>query len=294
MEVNRNSADLRVAPVRGQAVVTALFADRQDAEAAVRELREVGIDPRGISLISRDEDHTEEPELSGTAGVPREEVQDEGLTYRASRELPNDEDLPSTEAAMTGQDMPVFTDYEVPPDEPLGGSVRLGLSRDSDMVRRNEAQADADEDIYTDFPDQPGGINPDSPEAAGAGYDVQERMRGRTDAAGNAVAGVGLGSLAGLLVGMAGLAVPGIGPFIAAGPLAGALSGLVSGAAVGGIAGALSNIGVPDEYARKYAGEIEQGQVLVSVQTEAISQDLVERVLVANHGEQVQCTAPNA
>jgi uncharacterized membrane protein len=93
---------------------------------------------------------------------------------------------------------------------------------------------------------------------------------------------------------MAGLAVPGIGPFIAAGPLAGALSGLVSGAAVGGIAGALSNIGVPEEYARKYAGEIEQGQVLVSVQTEAISQDLAERVLVANHGEHVQCTAPNA
>lgn len=273
---------------RPSVVVSGLFPDLQDAQAAVRELRDVGVAPGSISLISRDEDRTGEPELSGLAGVDREEVQDEGLTYRVSDELPNDEDLPTTEAAMT--DQPVFTDWEVPPDEPLGGSVQLGLTRDADKVRRNEAGANADEDIYSDFTDKPGGFNPDSPAAARAGNGVQEDMRKRTGAGGTAAAGLGLGSLAGLLAGMAGLAIPGIGPFIAAGPLAGALSGLVAGGAAGGIIGALSTIGVPEEYAREYASRIQEGQTLISVRTDELSRDLVERVLTANRGEQVQCS----
>src|SRR4051794_396635 len=77
-----------------QFVVSGLFVNSADAEAAVRELREVGVPAQNISLISRDEDHTGEPVLS-RPGVDREEVQDEGLTYRASGELPNDEDLPT-------------------------------------------------------------------------------------------------------------------------------------------------------------------------------------------------------
>jgi hypothetical protein len=177
----------------------------------------------------------------------------------------------------------------VPPDEPLGGSRQLGLDRDADLVRRNEAQVDADEDIYSDFPDQPGGINPDSPAAARAGADIQEPLKNRTDAGGAAATGAGLGSLAGLLAGLAGLAIPGVGPFIAAGPLAGALSGLVAGGAAGGIIGALSTVGVPEEYAREYASRIEQGHALISVRTDQLSRDLVERVLVANRGDNVQC-----
>lgn len=271
-----------------QVALSALFRRRQAAEAAVRELREVDIPAEAISLISRDEDYTGEPAAGGAAGVAHEDVGQEALTYRASEELPNDEDLPTTEAQMTGRQMPIVTDYEVPPDEPLGGSERLGLSRDSDMVRTNDAETNADEDIYTDFPDRPGGINPEfSAAASRAGADVQEPLRNRTDGVHSAAVGAGLGSLAGLLVGMAGLAIPGIGPFIAAGPLAGALGGLVAGGAAGGIIGALSTIGVPEEYAREYAARIEQGDTLVSVRTLPINEDLVERVLAGNGGESV-------
>lgn len=259
-------------------VVSALFPDARSAEAAVRELRAQGVPAEDISLITRNEDQHAPPEGSGLAGVAREEIGDEGLTYRVSSELPNYEDLPTTEAYMTGDPMPVVTSFEVPPNEPLGGSDRLGLARDSDMIRRNEAQTNADADVYTDFPDQPGGVNPDSPAAGRAGQ-VQEAMENRTDAAGTAVAGASLGGLAGLLVGAAALAIPGVGPFIAAGPIAAVLGGMVAGSAVGGVIGALSSVGVPEEYARDYAARIEEGQSLVSVRTTPANRAVVDQVL---------------
>lgn len=262
----------------GSQVVSALFADARAAGAAIRELRNQGVPAEDISLITRNEDGQAPPESSGLAGVAREEIGDEGLTYRASSELPNYEDLPTTEAYMTGSPMPVVTSFEVPPNEPLGGSDRLGLARDSEMIRRNEAQTNADADIYTDFPDQPGGVNPDSPAAGRAGQ-VQESMESRTDAAGTAVAGASIGGLAGLLVGAAALAIPGVGPFIAAGPIAAALGGMVAGSAAGGVIGALSSVGVPEEYARHYAARIDEGQSLVSVRTTAETRAVVEQVL---------------
>lgn len=269
-------------------VVSALFGDSGAAYAAIRELREIGVPVGNISIISRDEGGSAQEGLQGAEGVAHEEVQQEGLTYRASYELPNDEDLPTTEAQMTGRDLPIVTDWEVPPDEPLGGSDRLGIPRDGGMVRRNEAETNADEDIYTDFPGRPGGVNPDSPTAESVSGDVQEATAGRTHVASHAVAGAGIGAIAGLLAGLAGFAIPGIGPFIAAGPLAGILSGIITGGAAGGIIGALSGIGVPDEYAREYAAGIEQGQTLVSVRTDSLSRDPVERVLTANGGEKVR------
>jgi TM2 domain-containing membrane protein YozV len=271
-----------------QIVVSALFSDTRSASAAIRELRDIGVPAGNISMISRDEDNAPGEGLAGAPGMAREEVSGEGLTYRASPELPNDEELPTTAVEMTGNDMPIVTDWEVPPNEPLGGSDRLGLPRDDDKVRRNEAETNADEDIYTDFPDQPGGVSPDSPAAESVAANIQESSGRRTNVGSNAAAGAGIGAVAGLLAGLAGLAIPGIGPFIAAGPLAGILSGIVTGGAAGGIIGALSGIGVPDEYAREYAAGIEQGQTLVSVRTDNLSRDPVERVLTANGGEQVR------
>lgn len=270
-----------------QIVVSALFSDAHSASAAILELRDIGVPAGNISMISRDADGAPLEGIAGAPGMAREEIR-EGLTYRTSSELPNDEELPTTAAEMTGSDMPIVTDWEVPPDEPLGGSDRLGLPRDGEKVRRNEAETNADEDIYTDFPDQPGGVSPDSPAAESAASNIQESSAHRTNVASNAAAGAGIGAVAGLLAGLAGLAIPGIGPFIAAGPLAGVLSGIITGGAAGGIIGALSGIGVPDEYAREYAAGIEQGQTLVSVRTDNLSRDPVERVLTANGGEQVR------
>lgn len=270
-----------------QVVVSALFGDTSSASAAIRELRDIGVPAGNISMISREEEGAAVEGSPGATGVAREEVRGEGLTSRTSSNLPNDEDLPTTEAETTGGDMPIVTDWEVPPNEPLGGSDRLGLPRDGDMVRRDEAETNADEDSYTDFSGQPGGSNSVSPADGSRPSGIQEPSVGHTSVASNAMAGAGIGAVAGLVAGLAGLAIPGVGPFIAAGPLAGVLSGIITGSAAGGIIGALSGIGVPEEYAREYAAGIEQGQTLVSVRTDSLSRDHVERVLTANGGEKV-------
>jgi len=262
-------------------VITGIYVDVQAAEETIRELREFGIPADNISVISRNEDQVDPTAL---AGVSHEEVGDEGLAYRASPELPNYEDLPTTVAEQIGDTMPSPSDAAMATE---GGSSREGLSSEDDMVRRNEAETNADQDIYTDFPDKPGGVNPDSPVAGEQEGTVQEPVKNRTPATGGAATGATIGGLGGLLVGLGVLAVPGIGPILAAGPLVGALSGLLAGGAAGGVIGGLSTIGVPEEYARDYASRIEQGHTLISVRTDSVSCDAVERILVANGGQNV-------
>ncbi len=80
-----------------------------------------------------------------------------------------------------------------------------------------------------------------------------------------AATGAAIGGGIGLVVGLASLAIPGVGPIIAAGPLATALAGLGVGAAAGGLIGALTNIGVPKEHADYYAEGVRRGGTLVTV-----------------------------
>ena len=82
-----------------------------------------------------------------------------------------------------------------------------------------------------------------------------------TGAAGGAVLGGGLG----LLVGIGALAIPGLGPFIAAGPIMAALAGMGVGGAVGGVTGALIGLGIPEYEAKRYEGRLQKGGILVSV-----------------------------
>ena len=84
---------------------------------------------------------------------------------------------------------------------------------------------------------------------------------------GGAAGGV-LGGVAGWLVGIGTLAIPGLGPFVAAGPILAALSGAAAGAAVGGLAGALVGMGVPEYEAKRYEGKLREGNILISVHTE--------------------------
>src|ERR1051326_5617447 len=78
-------------------------------------------------------------------------------------------------------------------------------------------------------------------------------------------AGVLLGGTLGLLVGLGALAIPGLGPFLAAGPIMAALAGMGVGGAVGGLAGALIGMGIPESEAERYDGRVRQGGILVSV-----------------------------
>jgi len=101
--------------------------------------------------------------------------------------------------------------------------------------------------------------------------DVQGRLAEDTGteagaaAATGAVAGGVLGGLAGWLVGIGALAIPGVGPIVAAGPLAAAIGGMAIGAAGGGIIGALTGAGVPEDEARYYDEGFKRGGILVTV-----------------------------
>jgi hypothetical protein len=77
-----------------------------------------------------------------------------------------------------------------------------------------------------------------------------------------------IGGTLGLLAGIGALAIPGVGPFIAAGPIMGALAGAGAGGAVGGLIGALVGMGIPEYEAKRYEGRVKAGGVLLSVHCE--------------------------
>jgi hypothetical protein len=77
--------------------------------------------------------------------------------------------------------------------------------------------------------------------------------------------GAVLGGALGWLAGIGALAIPGLGPFIAAGPIMAALAGAGVGGAVGGIAGALIGMGIPEYEAKRYEGRVKDGGILLSV-----------------------------
>ena len=77
-------------------------------------------------------------------------------------------------------------------------------------------------------------------------------------------AGGAIGGTLGLLAGIGALAIPGVGPFIAAGPIMGALAGMGVGGAVGGLIGALVGMGIPEYEAKRYEGRVKEGGILLS------------------------------
>src|SRR5437660_12263856 len=81
---------------------------------------------------------------------------------------------------------------------------------------------------------------------------------------GGATGGV-VGGVIGLLAGIGALAIPGVGPLIAAGPIMAALSGAAVGAATGGVVGGLIGLGIPEYEAKRYEGMVKEGKVLLSV-----------------------------
>jgi hypothetical protein len=83
-----------------------------------------------------------------------------------------------------------------------------------------------------------------------------------------ALTGGTLGGVLGWLAGIGALSIPGVGPFIAAGPIMAALGGSAIGAAAGGITGALIGMGIPEYEAKRYESNVKEGKVLVSVHSD--------------------------
>ncbi|WP_263383594.1 RNA recognition motif domain-containing protein [Granulicella arctica] len=104
-----------------------------------------------------------------------------------------------------------------------------------------------------------------------------------------------LGGTLGLLAGIGALAIPGVGPLIAAGPIMGALAGLGIGGAVGGLVGALVGMGIPEYEAKRYEGRVNDGGILVSVHCESSEEiSRAKDVLKAAGGEDIASSGEKA
>src|SRR5437867_7883328 len=96
----------------------------------------------------------------------------------------------------------------------------------------------------------------------------EQHTKAPEGAATGATTGGVLGGVAGWLVGIGALAIPGLGPFVAAGPIMAALGGAAAGAALGGLTGALIGMGMPEYEAKRYEGKLKEGNLLISVHTD--------------------------
>ena len=109
-----------------------------------------------------------------------------------------------------------------------------------------------------------------------------------------AAAGGTIGGTLGLLAGIGALAIPGLGPFIAAGPIVGALAGLGAGGAIGGLVGALVGMGIPEFEAKRYEGRVKSGGVLLSVHCDTSDEVTRAREILTTSGAEDVSSAGEA
>src|SRR6201985_336963 len=104
-------------------------------------------------------------------------------------------------------------------------------------------------------------------------------------------AGGAIGGTLGVLAGIGALAIPGVGPFIAAGPIMAGLAGLGVGGAVGGLVGALVGMGIPEYEAKRYEGQVKDGGTLLSVHCDTSAQiDRAKDLLKSSGAEDIAST----
>ena len=135
----------------------------------------------------------------------------------------------------------------------------FGLYRDeaqlSQVVDALKAAGYRNTDISVLFPDKRGTKN----------FAHEKNTKAPEGTVAGATSGMAIGGTLGWLAGIGALAIPGIGPFIAAGPIIAALAGAGAGGAVGGLVGALVGMGIPEYEAKLYEGRIRSGGILMSV-----------------------------
>lgn len=124
----------------------------------------------------------------------------------------------------------------------------------ADIVGRLKATGFADDDISVLMPDKTSSRN----------FAHEQHTKAPEGATAGTGAGMALGGTLGLLAGIGALAIPGLGPFIAAGPIMAALSGAAVGGVTGGLIGGLIGMGIPEYEAKRYEGRVKSGNVLIS------------------------------
>ena len=113
---------------------------------------------------------------------------------------------------------------------------------------------------------------------------IEKESKAPEDATTGAVTGGTFGGTLGLLAGIGAIAIPGVGPFIAAGPIMATLAGLGLGGALGGLVGALAGLGIPEYEAKLYEGRINAGGVLLSAHCDTAEEITRAKVLLRQTG----------
>ncbi len=120
---------------------------------------------------------------------------------------------------------------------------------------------------------------------------VEKHTKAPEGATAGMTAGGIIGGTLGLLAGIGALAIPGVGPFIAAGPLLATLSGLGAGGALGGLIGALAGFGIPEYEAERYDKRIKEGGVLIAIQANHEASARIKEILVQHGVEDVNISS---
>jgi len=135
------------------------------------------------------------------------------------------------------------------------------------------------------------------PESLGGPKDMgtEKATKAPEGAAAGVTTGAAIGGTLGVLAGVGLLAIPGLGPFIAAGPIMAGLAGLGVGGAVGGVTGALIGMGIPEFEAKRYEGRLQKGGILLSVHCDT-SEEIkrAKEVLTTTGAEDVSSTGESS
>lgn len=135
------------------------------------------------------------------------------------------------------------------------------------------------------------------PDKAGSSKELvtENATKAPEGAAVGAGSGAAVGGALGWLVGVGALAIPGVGPVIAAGPIVAALAGIGVGGALGGFAGALIGVGIPEHEVEKYEGRLKKGGILLAVHCETGDQIRhAKRIMGASGAEDVASSGESA
>jgi hypothetical protein len=135
------------------------------------------------------------------------------------------------------------------------------------------------------------------PESLGGPKDMgtEKATKAPEGAAAGVTTGGIIGGTLGLLAGVGLLAIPGLGPFIAAGPIMAGLAGLGVGGAIGGVTGALIGMGIPEFEAKRYEGRLQRGGILLSVHCDTAEEiKRAKEVVERTGGEDVSSTGESA
>jgi hypothetical protein len=164
----------------------------------------------------------------------------------------------------------------------MAGKAVISIAKSQDQANRIVTELKSanfsESDISVLFPDKKGSRD----------FAHEKGTKMPEGAATGAATGGVVGGTVGLLAGIGALAIPGLGPFIAAGPIMAALSGAAAGATAGGLTGALVGLGIPEYEAKQYEDKVKGGNLLISVHTDdGDERKRAKDIFARNHAEDI-------